>query len=157
MEILTVERLSAYLPYELEVISKDDNDVEKTFVLIGIVSGMASIIDDETSYDRDLTEIKPILRPLGDLTKEIMERIYANVNAPEHMPDYCDCETLDFNGKEFTHTFEGDVSYDGGYEFERTTQICSNQYALLTELFKMHFDYFGLISKGLAIDINTLK
>ena len=87
--------------------------------------------------------IKPILRPLSDLTKEI-------------------------EGTEFT--YEGVLNnFFGGFELNQVSNNKSfypnldewvsflDMHDFLSKLFEWHFDVFGLIDKGLAIDVNTLN
>tara|TARA_R110000744_G_scaffold366738_1_gene475921 strand:+ start:141 stop:506 length:366 start_codon:yes stop_codon:yes gene_type:complete len=88
------------------------------------------------SIDRviELPEIfKPILRPLSDLAtnNEVLDLLYEECQGIDENIDYW-CE------------FEGDIT-NTSISF-RASQI----------LFKHHFDVFGLIPKGLAIDINTI-
>src|SRR5690606_37484510 len=84
-------------------------------------------------------ERKLILRPLSDLTKEI-----------EH------------NGWSFTFSevYLGNSKLAKILGVERSTFdnfLNDIDYSSIQLLFKHHFDVFGLIDKGLAIDINTLK
>lgn len=92
---------------------------------------------------KDASLIKPILRPLSDLTNKI--KINDNVFIPAQ------------------NIFEKAYNtYVNGSQ--RTGQILPWKkhptlwkYIELTKLFEWHFDVFGLIEAGLAIDINTLK
>jgi len=79
--------------------------------------------------------IKPILRPLSDLTKEI------EVNGEKFVPI------------EESHylRFEEISTFKGGCNAMKFIQARE-----LELLYEMHFDIHGLIEKGLAIDINTL-
>lgn len=71
--------------------------------------------------------IKPILRPLSDLNNK----------------EY----------GEYVYTNEHTIE-----EFNRNTgSIEALRHSLVLFLISKHFDVFGLIPKGLAIDINTLK
>ena len=80
---------------------------------------------------------KPILRPLSDLTKEDVALI----------TEYSDIENVAYNGNPsnlyFTNTEEKTFLED---------YVDSLNY-----LYSRHFDVFGLIEAGLAIDINTLS
>ena len=79
---------------------------------------------------------KPILRPLSDLTKEITH------NGEKFIPiDY-------FVGD------DSDLVYNACLIHNDFSYLPYNLVQLLLE---WHFDIFGLIEKGLAIDINTLK
>ncbi|PHR23622.1 MAG: hypothetical protein COA36_16885 [Desulfotalea sp.] len=75
---------------------------------------------------------KPILRPL-DLTKEI-----------------------EVNGEKFVPI---DYLNNNGWLLDEFDLIRYNQldYGVVTKLVEWHFDVFGLIPQGLAIDINTLN
>jgi hypothetical protein len=78
-------------------------------------------------------DFKPILRPLSDLAtnNEVLDLLYKECQGIDENIDYW-CE------------FKGDMT-NTCISF-RASQI----------LFKHHFDVFGLIEKGLAIDINTI-
>lgn len=83
-------------------------------------------------------EYKPILRPLSDLTKEI------EVNGEKFVPfDYIS----DYNPN--TKEIYPCVIMDDGI-------IEMHYWKDFEKLFEWHFDVFGLIDAGLAIDINTL-
>lgn len=78
---------------------------------------------------------KPILRPLSDLAKEIEH------NGEKFVPS-----------KEYSYLrFEEISNYKGGENVMNFIQV-REQNVLL----ELHFDVFGLIEKGEAIDINTL-
>jgi len=76
---------------------------------------------------KDNTDFKPILRPMSDLTEGNW------------------CRESGYAGR-----YIDDVA-DGNEELQYLS------YNLCLFLFKNHFDVFGLIPAGLAIDINTLN
>ena len=90
---------------------------------------------------------KPILRPLSDLTKEI------DHNGEKLVP-------LDKIGSMRKTGYPWDWyeedSMLGSYD---SINRCIKGATLIQyqKLFEWHFDVFGLIPEGLAIDINTLK
>ena len=145
---LELKHLAPYLPYGL-----------KMKLLNFPFDGHIRILELDCGHDFHFylqnNYVRPFLRPLSDLTKEI------EVNGERFVPIIklnSDClPDFGFNGMDFTFTFEGDMSSDGGYSFERTTQVASNQYLLFQKLAEWHFDIFGLIEAGLAIDLNTVK
>lgn len=47
--------------------------------------------------------------------------------------------------------------YEDGHITGENINMCGNELAMYQFLFKHHFDIFGLIDKGLAIDINIVK
>ena len=122
------------LPYGLKI--KDSFSTPK---LTGIMDNEYHF-GDYLSID-GIEEVKPILRPLSDLTKPI-----------EHKgKTFVPIEVLD--GKN-----SGIV---GGHElaqmlFEADYTIWDIKYATLQKLLEWKFDIADLISKGEAIDVNTL-
>lgn len=151
---LTLEHLAGYLPYGLKGV---DYFQGHTLIRDITVNNVMSIVDGDT-------KLKPILRPLSDLTKEIevngekfvpMKRLknggtdlneyrfiewkgYSAIDNEEHETCYCP-ETMSF------------------YQFYMgDSRMCSNQYEKMQLLLSWHFDIHGLIDQGLAIDINTL-
>jgi len=82
-------------------------------------------------WDFNLHDIIPILRPLSDL------RNHNN----EVMPVY----RLEIPRADFTDILD---------EGKPVSQLA---YCIIEKLFENHFDVFGLIDAGLAIDINKLR
>lgn len=119
---LTIEHLAAYLPYGLKVAP---------------IFGGYAILDVE-NIDRVLAynkPVKPILRPLSDLTKEITH-----------------------NGEAFVPIYRID---EMGYRIHGLTLdgigLLAMPYWVVCKLHSWHFDIYGLIDAGLAIDINTIN
>lgn len=144
MEQLELKHLAGYLPYGLKIECKDDSILGEASY-ISEMTGVDNFgIDD--NYGNNWTfEVKPILRPLSDLAKEI-----------EH------------NGEKFVPIERLRKEYSGFY-FERNPELLiksknTSMYISLNwtnefqqKLYEWHFDIHGGIGKGLAIDINTLK
>lgn len=87
--------------------------------------------------------IKPILHPLTDLTKEIEH------NGEKFVPLY---RLLENNYFDLTKMSEEDVlAYEGAFTIPELITL----YDLLLYL-KWHFDIFNGIENGEAIDVNTL-
>jgi hypothetical protein len=94
-------------------------------------------------------QMKPLLHPLSDLTNPIKVEGHNN-------------------GKEFVPIDEFFIMYGGGFKDKKAflntglidsilnSSYESYTYSLISKLFEWHFDVFGLIKSGLAIDINTL-
>lgn len=122
---LELKHLAPYLPYELNIINGVD-----TFKMI-------SLSKDNVFFNGGLLsiqEIKPILRPLSNLTKEI-----------------------EVNGEKF-------IPIDKMEELGWYNMDCVNPQKvkcipleMASFLFRWHFDIFGLIDKELAININILQ
>jgi len=149
---LEVKHIATYLPHKIECSYISDDKRTKAYL-----TGVSRTDGIETTYKRkkngcsgdyigftgenniiDL-KFKLILRPLSDLNKEVKGH------------------------KESFKLFYSDVLYKkfdyGAYASERlTTDIIHNlKFEIVQQLFEWHFDVFGLIDKGLAIDINTIK
>lgn len=141
MEKLTIKELAPYLPYGLKIFSEDGNSYD---VITDIQ--IAHII----KHNR-IGEVKPILRPLSDLTKEI------KVNGEKFVPiEYFELGD-DYN--ESVDYGNGNIKLIGLLkDMAKYNFIDSNYmpYYVVQKLFEWHFDVFGLIEKRLAIDINTL-
>jgi len=132
---LELKHLAPYLPYGLKILRPDNKTILEMVGLIG-----SSIVFHEESgdtYGFIGKHNKPILHPLSDLTKEI-----------------------EVNGERFVPKARLDQScLTLFYPTERLTEIhgiMSAPYVIIINLHKWHFDVFGLIEQGLAVDINTL-
>lgn len=139
---LEKKHFAAYLPYGLkcEVINwSEKNGRYETYH-----ATMDSVYADGTCTFHELVEaeqgvesIKPILRPLSDLVKKI-----------------------EFEGKK---VFPSEVILERtGYDILTNKEqliepIKRLPYVVVCLLIEMHFDVFGLINDGRAIDVNTLK
>lgn len=154
---LELKHLAPYLPYGLKfsTLSDDDNkyyiDKERNTLDFGGLNGVVNICTAQ--YSRQLYKI--VLRPLSDLTKEIEH------NGEKFVPSV-----------EFENLYLNDCKW--GYNSIGTGIIGKNGFmahlcfmyneiigecplAIYELLIEWHFDIFGLIEKGLAVDINTLK
>tara|TARA_R110000850_G_scaffold196180_1_gene322634 strand:- start:346 stop:741 length:396 start_codon:yes stop_codon:yes gene_type:complete len=129
---IELKNLAPYLPYGLKC--------KSTTILFGE--------EDNGIYEMGLISMrgvlkgtgKPILRPLSDLTKEV-----------------------EFNGEKFIPSDRTNVGMLHGRIYSNIgvveNRITTNTitYSDMTYLISLHFDVFGLIPQGLAIDINTIK
>ena len=124
---LTIKHLAPYLPYGLKVKWKHCEDDSPVFEF------KIRHLEDVGKSDR--YQIKPILRPLSDLTNTQGNHfVVDHISSSREMTD------------KLIHVIETNKF--------RYTQLKCWQFEKLVE---NHFDVFGLIEKGLAIDINTLK
>jgi len=129
---LELKHIAPYLPYGLNFIMLDPSGEYEISPIINIDFAKEELEVSATCYDfSDLggEEIKPILRPLLDLTRE--ELYKAGFNS--HI-DY------------LTHEHQ-----------EFSTDVLKAPYDMVVYLFEHHFDVFGLIEKGLAVNINDIK
>ena len=136
---LELKHLAPYLPYGLKVFVEDGiNAVEE-------VLGMWQHSCITEVEDTDFELLKPILRPLSDLTKEIEH------NGEKFVP----IQKISFVDGEFYLDEVDDIIYFNdtcGLDAYEVTRC----YSLIEKLFEWHFDVFDLLSKNLAIDKNTL-
>jgi len=112
--------------------------------------------------DLYISECKPILRPLSDLTKEIEH------NGEKFVPIIRmvkECHFTDTYELKFFETRESRSKrkeYRVGYNsfkiyWDILIYIDGMRHDYVQKLIEWHFDIYGLIDSGLAIDINTLK
>lgn len=146
---LEIKHLAPYLPYRLKIIGNTHGEIQ---VLSCVTETSVNIEGRSFQYGMwaDIFDIKPIFRPLNDL-KDFKKRI-----------DVGDGEGLftPLNRLLFNSYFNIDVMSDADkIEFvEILTDIeIGASYDDISTLISWHFDVFGLIDKGLAIDINTLQ
>ena len=158
MEKLELKHLAPYLPYGV-IINCDfkDGDILPC-ELEGLTTDEAFLNGADWNY-KENSDFKPILRPLSDLTKYI-----DGVGVPM-------LEILKINGKpnrkidrcKFDGSFIREPQYNAtevtkeSWEISETIFYPSLKVKTYEWLLKYHFDVFGLIEKGLAIDINTLS
>jgi len=128
---LELKHLAGYLPYGLKCLAQ--GECEKFFDMQGITD-FTDVDLHETgrtvSEQYDIEDVFPILRPLSDLTKEI-----------------------EVNGEKFVPSTLG-----LGLPLDDLTseEILKLKYTTVNKLLSWHFDIYGLIENGLAIDIKTL-
>jgi len=134
---LELKHIAPYLPYRLNIIT---GIVRVNLTAVALDSTHVFTTTSLGSRERQMkqiNEIKPILRPLSDLTKEI-----------EH------------NGLKFVPSIILKECYGHSVQIAESkyliTPIQLESYTLVSQLFEWHFDIFGLIEKGLAIDFNTI-
>jgi len=140
---LELKHLAPYLPYGLNGIIQDTiyDGWRSTGSKIELTSVYLSIFQNP-KY------VKPILRPLSDLAETI---IYSNQNFTP-LSFLFNSYKLE-NGWDYSNVnnFELWVLESNGNASDESMTLNGYLY-----LFEWHFDVFGLIEKGLAIDINTI-
>lgn len=171
---LELKDLAPYLPYGIKVNLCDlqgelkyENRAIRSFDIRMGFKDFNLVCERSRVYYLD--SIKPILRPLSDLNKniEINERQstipmikLATIAFPksikfEIIKDYVSL------GQEYSFHFnKNELSFEcmQGYNGKKWNIDCyvPNQFELFQYLFKWHFDVFGLIEKDLAINKNEL-
>lgn len=159
MRKLELKDVAGYLPYGLKChamgeINEDNSPIlhKLTGLDIDGCDIFADIIpcnDDTFSSSVALEDVYPILRPMTDITKKIVVEGY-NENKP-FIPSSVIRES--FNPTEQNDVFVATDGIINEYCYLRYEEITSS----IDLLNQWHFDYRGLIQKGLAIDINTIK
>jgi len=159
---ITLEHLSAYLPWGLEFISEldkpyDEYGKQPNWTLNGITEmfGDKCLMTLESSDAYPIHLCKPILRPLSDLTKEI------EVNGEKFVPilEWCDIPdtitvfSIGYERKNYFAKFAFDSEI---VTYKIPSDADSMNYYTIKKLLSWHFDVFGLIESGNAIDKNTL-
>lgn len=188
IEKLEIQHIAPYLPFGLK--AHDEEYGETFFVCSYRQDSDEWLIHDNIDgsvieYSRDV--LKPILRPLSDLTKEITRNgetfvpiveLYkiARGRYEDSIVRYWEkmssksikIEMEGHNNYIFSLVFSDcDVRLESGLNFQLYSTDLHNDNpknvmiqcwnVLFQKLYEWHFDVFGLIEKGLAIDINTFE
>lgn len=143
---LELKHIAPYLPYGLKGRVDKESYLQEERERIGELKTIdladhnyeLAVYGDLGYFLCDISDFKPILRPLSDLTKEI------EVNGEIVIPiDYISTSKAD--KQQMLNRIENNQSID---VFE---------YWKIEKLLSLHFDVFGLIEQGLAIDIDDLQ
>jgi len=146
---LKLEHVTPYLPYELPVWDNYEN--KKTY-LRGFVENHTEPIKISTkvqhmSVGRTFEEIKPILRPLSDLTEAYNEHHnFIREILIRYGYDFPDDGGIHYS----------DLKRDLSHVSRGIYHPLKQDYLIVETMISFHFDIFGLIQKGLAIDKNTI-
>ena len=139
---LELKHLAPYLPYELEIKYKDFSGTllrlwqDKEDLHINCKNGIGTFINSK--YPR---EFQPILKPITDLDILIYN---------EFVKYRKDTESAD---KEIIENFCEEV---GVTDLLEITDLETLPYKTIEFMFKNHYDFFGLIEKGLAVSIHDV-
>lgn len=180
---LELKHLAPYLPYKLRCQFIHSGRIGTISNIYTIGEGYDN---EDIKISIDFTDgdhiwmFKPILRPLSDLTKEIevngekfvpMMELFMLIN-DTHMVD-CNYGDLDYSENNVSYGGDDDWNYWINFDNEEITlsyDIYEQRFCLMKEwevldfnyiemhekMKEWHFDVFGLIDNGVAIDINTL-
>ncbi len=139
---LELKHLAPYLPYGLRLQYHDTK--------IGTLNSLSDINEyDDIKISINYGELehiwmfKPILRPMSDFDKPLGQEsdIYSYL--------------MKYNqGREECAQIDGDLDFDINEPIWLSAKL---GYEVHLFLFEHHFDVFGLIPAGLAVDINTMK
>lgn len=137
---LELKHIAPYLPYGLKCLVLNPAEGEEYILEMascfnhGDELQVALTYSSGNDYGFCSDEFKPILRPMTDLTNEI------EVNGEKFMPIEKMSPAPNFFNVEF---------------LQKTPLACS--YEVVQKLLEWHFDVFGLIAEGLAVDMNEIK
>ncbi|MBP9793323.1 MAG: hypothetical protein KBC56_04925 [Flavobacterium sp.] len=158
MEKLKISEVAPYLPYGLKLNIICKPAFKNRDNIVTVETWNISDVQQPFQKRYSVLSVKPILRPLSDLIKEIevdgekfvpIEKLF-ELNHPTHKAkEYY--YTVVPNWVECSH-----VSTAIQFRFYLNDYF-GNNYTTVSQLIKWHFDVFGLIEKGLAININTLN
>lgn len=143
---LQLKHLAPYLPYGLKL-AKSDNKPFNIEVMTGLNSGVVMINHDTLGWN-DFEDIKPILRNLSDLTKEIYH------NGKTFKPSFILTKVFKVADEYLIQLAFLSIS-NNKKELNDFIAFCPN--IILQYLHEWHFDTEGLIEEELAVDLNTLK
>lgn len=152
MEKLEIKHLAPYLPYGLKVLIYNEDLVKILGVdfstNLHVVLGKKE--NDIGRFHYSLTDIKPILRLFSDLTKKI------EIESKNFVPIEILKKEYFVKEIDFFDVFNRNENEIGIYMKSIDYTIKPTPYLVYQKLFEWHFDVFGLIEKGLAVDINTI-
>lgn len=181
MDKLELKHIAPYLPYGLKVLSQHGEVSEINSINWSLDGHLRTelnlCVQKSPSRFRgaNLEHIKPILRPLSDLTKEITIKGEAFVplvelfNIKYARGAY---DILDTYSHGHMHTIK--VSWDkvrssisrftynsesGSFVFVDNNKhtLVSYQLEMFNKLYEWYFDLNNLIESGLAVDVNTIN
>lgn len=175
MEKLQLKHIGPYLPYGLQVQIIETGNNRK-LISVNANESVVLAADDLNPFSfprcKPVTGIKPILRPLSDLYKEIDGKVgiveIAKMLSGTVLVEKIDgcCTNLSYFKCTFEDGFEELIineNCEGWYRsyFDKnqpsTGRNVINQFEVFQYLFQHHYDVFSLIDKGLAIDLNSIS
>ena len=133
---LLLQDLCTRLPYGVKVKLGDNPNIFdlEYRIKFAIMYGDSDKLEDIL----DITNIKPYLFPLSSMTNELWDKEFMGCGITEFTRDSFKygCETLEFNND---------------------NPHLSSMVRFINQLIKNHFDIYGLIPMGLAIDATGLN
>jgi hypothetical protein len=181
---LELKYLAPYLPYGLKTcdMSQENYIFDLNEWLFRQQQNVQPFFKNHLDQILNDDSLKIVLRPLSDLTKEIEhngEKFYPleiigkmvdedykylsededgiivgkDINPRCGHPYDCDCMSYAYNLFYKDFNFYSTIYQDGNPD-DLVNETTHESYLLIQKLFEWHFDVFGLIEKGLAIDFN---
>ena len=169
---LTIEHLSAYLPYKLQCVASGKLygiDILKKEMDCYM---LMNLINNDTTY-------KPVLRSISELTKEIEhngEKFVPMIELLKIEMDlhFKNCSDFNieynvmfswvkynFNFEQYALFYDNSFISFKGANYNNGSILgyypTLNQYSLIQKLLSWHFDIYRLIETGLAINYNEIN
>jgi len=151
---LELKHLAPYLPYGLKLSYWGDRKDIRSLAVIDLYPSLIKMWNDRST--------KPLLRPLSDLALSSSPLTIVDLNRMRGVAiknseydvivDDGECIICKWAGIYSFYLERQTMSF-----YDNSTSGISPQFDMFQKLFEYHFDVFGLIPAGLAIDINTLK
>lgn len=155
--------LAFSLPFGLFCQVLDKGNDPKFVKLSAVYNDGECSFFDTVESDHGFESVKPILRPISDLVREIDGKIglveLAKISFPEtdwtlDLSDFA--IKVAYDKKNPQVWFDYNNGFYAGFDIYGDYHI-NNQIELFEYLFANHYDIAGLINQGKAIDINTLS
>lgn len=155
--------LAFSLPFKL-VCQVTDKGETKFSELSGVYFDGSAVFCDIVESNQGFSSIKPVLRPISDLIREINGKIglveLAKIHDPKinwtlDLSEFAIKLAFDPKNQQVWFDFQNNSFY-AGFDSYGDFPV-NNQFQLWEYLLKNHYDVYGLIEKGEAIDINTLS
>ena len=136
---LQIKHLAPYLEYELQIEHHfiDEEKIKGRLCVLGF--NYVSYVSMNRMHNALLDSIKPILKSLHDFEESDIDKVKAFIGAG----NWCDL---------YNHFF--DAFFDDSQNIHNI--IFQASYNILQYFFANHYDVFGLIPAGLAIDIKII-
>lgn len=152
---LELKHIAPYLPYGLKCTNTKKSYTQTGEDRTGILETLSVNTDDSVIMGAEgyflvgYHEILPLFRPLSSLTKEI------EVNGEKFVPleKLCSFYGAKFNDSYVTDNAAGFVYGFSAHDVLNIKDVFENKYWQIQKLFEWHFDVFGLIEKGMAVEI----
>jgi len=155
--------------YDIEIENKNDRGILNVLKGVNQIPILRPLTDLTNTIDYNGESFIPLVYlyntsnendPNKELNFEFIDSWDAGkiLKAHKYGGDYTEFIYFNFSFRKDTHYEKGNHRFGMTLPHSITSaeKIC-NQYFLHELLFKWHFDVFGLIEKGLAIDINTIE
>ena len=161
MKTLELKHLAIAFSNNQKVLYYDDERCcNQICRIVSLQEDTLTILSEDYQYDDiSFDDVKLVAFPLSYLTKEIDvngEKFVPILKLANMVKQYPNWAVIQEGvcGNEF-YKFKYD-SKGAFYLKDSFYRIITNQLELFQKLLEWHFDVFGLIEQGLAIDINTL-